>query len=591
MGNCVSFPRQPMGSPSLAIDQVGQESPVANAATATPMTRHEFIAALDQWVAEAPDNNARDQYTATAKEILVCFDAGRDAPQSIEATRLFLFDKNLLCSLPTVIGELTALQTLYVMGCHSLRSLPDSIGNLTALQTLNLTSCDALKKLPENIGNLTALQILTLNECGALETLPESFGNLTALQTLNLDGCLALEDLPESFGNLTALQTLELIVCRSLKNLPENIGNLTALQTLKLDHCHALRSLPDSIGRLRHLRHLNLENNGYTRVFDVLLELPADTEILLRNNNLPEDEIRRVRGLVAERQAQGLQPPQLILPRLPEDIDQENTLRRLAEGGMNVHAPELTATLKLRIDELAAQFPDHLRGNKETQNRDMLAIKARLEQLLQQYGAGDEPARKTAERMFAVGLGKDKAYANDFHYSPGHVLSYVMLALERQWKHTPEHAYQEAHENGAKLLIEMLKEATGFCDTRLINQVFQIVGAPLSTYAEQHPEIVEAKPVALSHEQVRDTTLPIAISLLAKLEEQKRAPSSSSQPGQTREQLQETFRQELTAEVRRDHPNIKAQQLSVYIDELIGAWDDLEALALEKLEATPKTGA
>ena len=50
------------------------------------------------------------------------------------------------------IGELKALQHLYLGGCKGLTALPDAIGQLSALQHLNLYECKGLTALPDLSG-------------------------------------------------------------------------------------------------------------------------------------------------------------------------------------------------------------------------------------------------------------------------------------------------------------------------------------------------------------------------------------------------------------------------------------------------------
>ena len=63
---------------------------------------------------------------------------------------------NQLSALPPEIGQLTALQYLY-LGGNQLSALPPEIGQLTALQSLDLRG-NQLSALPPEIGQLTALQ-------------------------------------------------------------------------------------------------------------------------------------------------------------------------------------------------------------------------------------------------------------------------------------------------------------------------------------------------------------------------------------------------------------------------------------------------
>jgi len=307
--------------------------------------------------------------------------------------------------------------------------------------------------------------------------------------------------------------------------------------------------------------------------------------------------------------------PQLILP--PRPINQDNALQDAVEGGLNVHAQGLTTTVRQRIDELAAQFPGHLDGDIQAQQTEMRAIQQRLEQALQQYGANHprlSEARTMAARMFATGLGERAAYVNDFQYSAGHVLSYVFLAMERQWGQTPDTHGEEARANGLHRLVDQLAAGDNNCDTRLIEEVFQLVDMALSEYAEQHPEIIGAKPVSLSRSELREVAFPVAKRLMAQLLQE---PSSSQRSDVQEQQAflaklltaelwvanhlmpqflqepsssqrsdaqeQQAFLAKLTDELCNEGSRITQAQLEAYVkDEIFVAWDEFKEMAAEE---------
>ena len=72
---------------------------------------------------------------------------------------------------------LTRLQ----LGGEALTSLPTSLGQLSALQTLNLSDCWYLTSLPGSLRQLPALQTLDLSRCWALTSLLAWLGQLSAL--------------------------------------------------------------------------------------------------------------------------------------------------------------------------------------------------------------------------------------------------------------------------------------------------------------------------------------------------------------------------------------------------------------------------
>ncbi len=145
-----------------------------------------------------------------------------------------------------------------------LTTLPEALGQLTALQTLWLDN-NQFTTLPEALGQLTALQHLRLDK-NQITTLPDALGQLTALQVLWLHNN-QLTTLPEVLGRLHALQMLHLHN-NQLMTLPEALGELKQLELLILEG-NALRELPESLKKLERLRMLTLHGND-------ALGLPAE---------------------------------------------------------------------------------------------------------------------------------------------------------------------------------------------------------------------------------------------------------------------------------------------------------------------------
>ena len=461
--------------------------------------------------------------------------------------------------------------------------------------------------------NMTKLKTLNL-EYKRLQTLPPEVGQWTAMKKLDL-GSNQLETLPPEVGKWTALQTLSLRNNR-LQSLPDEIGRCASIQGLFLDG-NQLETLPDSIGNLRNLRLLDLSNNRFTHVPDALFNLPDHTEIFLCDNPLPPEEIQRVLDVLRNRREQGLPTPQLVLPLLPREINQDNALQDAMDLGLNVHARGLTETVRKRIDHLAAQFPDNLKGTIAEQKAEINAIRQRLNQALTAYEqrlnkdpntyllTKDDEALTEEEKKLKKDLVKrhtdlksarplvvkrfDAAFKkketaldnvlNEFQYSAGHVMSYAFLAMELQWSQTPDEHLEEARANGMERLAERIAEvaADNACDTRFIEEVFQLADMPLSKYADQHPEIVGVEPIPLSRADLRDVALPAAKRVMAQI---LREPSSSQR---SEEQEQEAFLARLTAELCNATSRVDPEQLKAYVaEEIVLLWDDFKEMAADE---------
>ncbi|MBN2390863.1 MAG: leucine-rich repeat domain-containing protein [Anaerolineae bacterium] len=216
-------------------------------------------------------------------------------------TQLSLLSNNLSGALPPEIGNLTALERLYLWD-NVVSALPPEIGNLTALTWLSLEN-NILSTLPPEIGDLTAVENLFLDD-NALTALPPEIGNLPAIRSLSLAGNV-LTTLPAEIGNLTTLTELYLGK-NTLTTLPPEIGHLTGLHALYLGH-NVLTALPREIGdlttltelclnanrlitlpvefsHLTALRYLYLSDNAFTVLPPEISNLTALTRLYLNDN-------------------------------------------------------------------------------------------------------------------------------------------------------------------------------------------------------------------------------------------------------------------------------------------------------------------
>jgi hypothetical protein len=341
---------------------------------------------------------------------------------------------------------------------------------------------------------------------------------------------------------------------------------------------------------LPKLRHLDLRFNLFTRVPRALLEAPADAEINLQDNPLPDEEIRAVRVLINQRRAAGQTVPQLILPPLPEDA---GGLREAVANDMNVHTGVLTDAFKKQLNALAQQFPDHLIGSNDQQRQQMAEIQTRLTHALDEYALQHRPdatllakANDVASLMFQKGQGETQAYVNEFQQveagtdgdvfkgTAGHVLAYTFLALEAQWLRTPEPHQAEAQSNGMTALINALVSGSGMCDTRLCEEVLQTIGIPLTSYAQAHPEVVGIQAVQISADQIRDTVMTAAKQVLAALLDANSTLSSETPPA--------AWRPTLVAVMQKDHPAISAEAVEKQIQQITSEWEIFHDIVVEQ---------
>ena len=245
-------------------------------------------------------------------------------------TRLLLFGKNLVGTIPNALGNFTDLGSLSLGNNQLSGAAPSSLGNLTNLTDLrllnnqltgnlawlsrlthlqhlylsssantpgnqftgNLTWLSSLTQLVylEVSGNQltgsipglsshTNLQYLYLNDNQLSGAIPSSLGSLTELFYLFLNNNQLSGTIPD-LSSLTWLTTLSLWGNQLSGSIPATLGNLENLQYLYLGGNALSGSIPDSLGSLDNLQNLSLWSN------DLSGSIPASLGNLTKLKNL-----------------------------------------------------------------------------------------------------------------------------------------------------------------------------------------------------------------------------------------------------------------------------------------------------------------
>lgn len=171
---------------------------------------------------------------------------------------------NLEGTLPPIIGNLTALQTVELSDNNLFGALPDEIFDLGTLTELRLADNQLFGVLSPLVGQLTGLQVLDLSNNQFVGPLPDELGTLTALTQLNLHNCEFSGTFPLALTNLTNLNSLDLTLNQFTGSLPTAIGNLVNLQQLSLAANAFEGAIPSEIGNLSNLYYLYLSDNQFS---------------------------------------------------------------------------------------------------------------------------------------------------------------------------------------------------------------------------------------------------------------------------------------------------------------------------------------
>lgn len=260
-----------LGNPDKKLDQVQAATSPSNLAAAAPTARQKRlipglyvgsksalrafqIAELDDWTRERGSEG--EQRSESLDRIMKLLNTG--GPESSLSLAGFH-----LTSLPKIMPlRLVALHAPH----NRIAAVRPEIYKLTKLESMDLSD-NEIQTLTAEIGQLTNLRTLDLAN-NQITYLPAELGQLTNLTTLKLDN-------------------------NQIAALPEEMGKLSLLNDLSLRH-NGLATVPDEMTKLYNLRRLDLSHNAFTHVPRCLLNMPYSTQIDLRNNPLPREEIEAV---------------------------------------------------------------------------------------------------------------------------------------------------------------------------------------------------------------------------------------------------------------------------------------------------------
>lgn len=190
---------------------------------------------------------------------------------------LYLNNNQLASSIPTEIGNLVKLKKLYLHGNLLFGSLPMQLGSLTPLTELFLNDNLLSGNIPTQLGSLTNLTKLWLDDNLLRGSIPTQLGSLTNLTELHLNENLLSGTIPAELGNLTNLKELFLsdnysvaysrilgrnVVASGLSGkIPKELKTLTNLEKLRLDDNYLSGNIPGDLGQLAQLEEMWLEDN------------------------------------------------------------------------------------------------------------------------------------------------------------------------------------------------------------------------------------------------------------------------------------------------------------------------------------------
>ncbi|PWA77852.1 leucine-rich repeat protein [Artemisia annua] len=243
---------------------------------------------------------------------------------------LELMNCNLIGVLPISIGNLSdQLSFLSLAGNQLFGSLPSSIGSLVGLATLFLDSNQFKANIPTTIGKLQKLQVLGLYINQFSGPIPDTIGNLSLLTKLVLFSNKLEGPIPSSLGNCKNLNYLDLSYNRLNGKIPKKLLQLPSLtNALDLSNNNMSGSIPSEIEDLKMLNHLNLSNNNLSGTITRSLgECISLTTLNLRGNQFQgiiPSSLSSLRGLAVLDISQNN-----FSGKIPQFLDKWNSLEFL----------------------------------------------------------------------------------------------------------------------------------------------------------------------------------------------------------------------------------------------------------------------
>ena len=174
---------------------------------------------------------------------------------------LWLHDNRLSGPIPSELGNLANLDTLWLHDNQLSGSIPPELGNLAILHWLSLSYNQLSGSIPPELGNLDNLDYLYLYNNRLSGSIPSELGNLDNLVSLALHNNQLSGSIPSELGNLANLLGLLLSNNRLSGSIPSELGNLANLESLWLLDNQLSGSIPPELGSLANLDTLRLSGN------------------------------------------------------------------------------------------------------------------------------------------------------------------------------------------------------------------------------------------------------------------------------------------------------------------------------------------
>jgi Leucine-rich repeat (LRR) protein len=193
---------------------------------------------------------------------------------------------NLGGTISPVIGNLTFLRTVDLLGNMLSGDIPHTIGRLRRLRFLELAYNSLAGEIPVDLANCSNLVYLSVEVNELHGGIPSGLGLLSQLQALYIGENNLVGRIPPSLGNLSVLEELVLFQNKLEGEIPEGLSRLRYLRRIQVGRNSLSGTIPPLFFNISSLRYFGFASNKLHG------RLPPDA-----GRHLPELEVLLLGGI------------------------------------------------------------------------------------------------------------------------------------------------------------------------------------------------------------------------------------------------------------------------------------------------------